>query len=167
MRRRGIERLFTGRWADSGFGAPLMYPGDRIQVARRALEAAELWPCADPRHLAVESGFKVCACRVRDCGGETTDGETIFYRWHPDRRVRGLLLAHGLAHALLIREGWEHSEADAWWLTADLVMAGALAVMDLEQVVREAHAPEWFVRAFAAVCLAGVAPIGQQVRRCP
>lgn len=167
MTNRGrVERLFAGRWAETGCGAPMLWPGDRVLVARRALDEADLWPCPDPRHIAAELGFLVCACRVYDCGGETTDGRTIFYRWHPDRRERGLLLAHGLAHAILMREGWAHSETDAWWVTADLVTAGGLSTMPLEQVVREAHAPEWFVRAFAAVSRPVVAPLREQVRRC-
>lgn len=162
-RRRAIERLFEGRWADSGFGELLMWPGDRVLVARRALAVADLWPCPDPRHLAAELGFRVCACNPRGCGGETTDGCTIFYRWCPDRRERGLLLAHGLSHAVLMREGWRHSEADAWWLTGDLVLAGALRSLSVDDAARQAHAPDWFVRAFAANARVEVLPLREQI----
>lgn len=65
--------------------------------------------------------MRIVKADVRGCGGECTDGHMVLYRWHPDPSELRARLAHGLAHALLVREGWAHSEADALMLTHDFI----------------------------------------------
>lgn len=125
MRTR-ITRLYQLGWDACRLPPPHLWPGDRRQIAARAWDQAGLERGADPRHLAVRLGFRVYRLDIRDCGGECTDGYRIVYRPHPNRFVEQLHVAHGLAHALLQREAWDHSETDALFLTADLAPAESL-----------------------------------------
>lgn len=162
--RQKVEKLFTGDWVGARLGAPTMYPRDRAEVAVRAWSQADLWPFCDPRQLAVELGFVVGCVGIATCGREGTADGVIWYRGHADRRERGLALLHGLSHALLAREGWRHSEADAWWLTGDLAVPRAvLRSCDADEIARNTHAPEWFSRSFVAVADRGVAPLRLRV----
>lgn len=116
-----LEQLVARGWSGAGCVPPLLWPGDRRQIAARALDAAGLDKGAHPLDVARGLGIAVLRTLVRDCGGECTDGLRILYRWHADRDTRRLRMAHGLAHALLVREAWDHSETDALLLTLDFL----------------------------------------------
>lgn len=117
--RHRLNSLLAKGWRGAQCDPPRLWPGDRRQIARRAFDATGLARGCDLVQLAKALGIKVVCMAVRGCGGELTDGNIIIYRWHPDERVRRERVAHGLAHALLVREKWEHSETDALLLTLD------------------------------------------------
>ncbi len=120
--QRQITRALDVGWQIAQLDPAQLYPGDRVQIARRAYDAAGLMPGVDPRMLAVALGFRLSRCAwLADCGGEVTDGAIILYRPHLNPRTEQCRVAHGLAHALLMREGWAHGESDALLLTSDLV----------------------------------------------
>lgn len=128
-----------------------MYPGDRAVVAERALARTGFAFGDDPRRLVLDLGLMVLPGSTAGCGGEATDGVRIAVRWSPDRRVRGLRVFHGIAHALLVRERWEHSHADAWLVTMDLAVPRAVArSRSAEDIVAQAHVPEALARGWAA-----------------
>lgn len=152
MLPRTLRLFLDGRFAESGIDRPLMYPGDRVLTAERALANTGIEFGDDPRTLAARLGIAVVPGVARDCGGEFIQGDAVLVRWMPDRRDRGLRIFHALAHALLLRGGWEHSHGDVWMLTGDLAVprrAGRL--YDVGELVRCAHAPEAFVIAWLRV----------------
>lgn len=71
----------------------------------------------------------------------------IAYDWGNPPKLRGLLVAHGVAHQLLRTQPEDSHEADTWWLTAALV----LPIRDMHptsttEVLRRVWAPDWFAR---------------------
>lgn len=149
--KRSLELLLDGRADQAGLEAPRMYPYDRVHLARRALDATGFELGEDPRLLAVRLGIRTAGVAPRGCGAESSTSDTVAYVWSPDRRERGLRIFHGLAHALLLRERWEHSHADAWLVTCELVAPAAELGRDDDELVRLAHAPEWLVERWATV----------------
>lgn len=159
-----VECLFWGDWNRADFGSPFMYPGDRIEVARRAHNIANLWAYPDPRYLAVELELRLCPTLWLPCGGEAANSDEVFFVPTTDRQQCGLGIYHGCAHALLFREGWRHSEADVWWLTGDLAIPGPmLRCHPLEEIEREAYVPPWFARAWHPVADRGSIPLRRRV----
>ncbi len=130
-----------------------MHPGDRVLVASRAADRAGFTLGDDPRSLAAALNLRVVTMRAGPCGGEVTDGRSIGLSWNPDRRARGLLLFHGIAHALLLREGWhDHTHGDVWLLTLELAVPKAdCDSRDPDEISRLAHAPEHLVREWVAL----------------
>lgn len=60
----------------------------------------------------------------------------------------GLRVGHGVAHALLQQQFDPSNDADAWALTAYLLLPrSAVQTYPLDALEREARAPGWFVRA--------------------
>jgi len=121
---RRIDALLSRGWAAAGVEPPRLEPGDRRQIARRAKDAALVALDREPRgpgELARALGLRLVRAPVGGCGGEATSGGVILYRWSQCRATRRALVAHGLAHACLSREGWRHSEADALLLTLDFL----------------------------------------------
>lgn len=142
-----IINLFAGRWQLTRFGSPKMYPGDRLMVARRIRDAAGLPDDAPPRHIAYRLGLVPVPAPVPGCGGEVCGHGMILYRpsvWPETEAVR---LAHGISHHQLSVEGWDHSEADAWWVTADVLCP---ANMRRRGEVAD-HVPRWLADAFERV----------------
>ena len=152
MTPRKLHHLIAGRWERAGVDPPIMYPYDRVHTARRAMERAGHTFWDDPRDLAIGLGMKVAPFNTRGCGVEIATRDTVLYRWSPDRRERGIRILHGTAHALLLREDWEHTEADAWLLTLELAApAHECRALGPEEVAREAHAPSDIVFAWHPV----------------
>lgn len=112
-------RLVLGRW-DAVSGPVLTEPGDRREIARRARLDFDGHPLCRPFAFARHLGIEPVIAPVRGCGGELASREILYVRWHIDRAVMAERVLHGIAHALFRREAWEHSEADAWLLTAEL-----------------------------------------------
>lgn len=122
--RRRVERILALGWEDAGEEPPRLWPGDRRQVARRAREAALLALGREPRgpgELARALGIRLHCLPIISCGGELSGKNHVIYAWSADPAVRRYRVAHGLAHALLLRERWVHSESDALLLTLDLL----------------------------------------------
>lgn len=72
-------------------------------------------------HMAIALGYEVVSGYL-PCGMiEFTDGRTIWFRPAPDAREEALRIAHALAHCVLMAEGEDHTESDAWRLTAALL----------------------------------------------
>lgn len=113
--------VWAGRWDEAGAGPVLTEPGDRREIARRARLDFDDEPLRRPFAFARHCGFEPIIAPVRGCGGELGTDRIIYIRWHIDHETLALRALHGVAHALFRREGWEHSEADAWLLTADLI----------------------------------------------
>lgn len=117
--QRKLRNLVRLGWSDAHCEPPKLWPGDRRQIARRAFNASGFPRGSDPVAIAKVLGFRVRCVPVRGCGGEITDGLHIIFRWHSDPLERRFRVAHGLAHALLMREAWDHTETDALLLTLD------------------------------------------------
>lgn len=151
-RQQFADLILRGEFARAGVEAPVLEPGDRRMIAERVRERAgrpETFP--DPRELAVALGLRVCAAPVRGCGGEVTNGKNIWYRWHPNARVWGLNVFHGLAHCALLQESPLATEGDAWLLTVELCVPAAEVRKSNPRSLAKAqqHAPKWLVeRAF-------------------
>lgn len=146
---RSVVRAIAGEWDRAGCDPPMMYPYDRVLVARRAVDRVGFDFGEDPRLLAALLGIRIVPARANFCGGELAGRDAIFLSYSSDRHLRGLRIFHGVAHALLLREGWEHSHADVWLLTGELVAcAHVCTALELEELRRRAHAPAWFVEAW-------------------
>lgn len=154
---RNFARVLLG---DAGAAErPRMERGEHALVADRVREvAARPRLVCDPVHLAVRLGVAVVDRAPIGVGGEVADERSIFYRWHPSPRVRGVRVAHGLAHAVLASWRWEHGEADAWCVTAHLLWPAELArrVQSVAAALRvQPHAPRWLLEAQTKAVLEG------------
>lgn len=119
-----VGRVLALGWADAGVEPPRLWPGDRREIARRARDTALAVLGRDvrgPADLARALGFRVHCLPGAGTGGECTSGVHVIYRWSDDFMVRRYRVAHGVAHALLVHEQWDHSETDALLLTLDLI----------------------------------------------
>ena len=116
-----IARVRELGWERAGVEPPRLWPDERRTIARVTRNRAPLPVVTGPKQLARALGIAVHCLPVRGCGGELTDGVRLVYRWHPDPAERRARVAHGLAHAVLVREGWDHSETDALLLTLDFL----------------------------------------------
>lgn len=66
---------------------------------------------------------------------EVTDGQRVWFRRSDDPREEGEAIYHGIAHVILVREGWSHNEVDACNLAAELGFPAALA-LQVQDVAR-------------------------------
>lgn len=103
---------------------------------------------SDPVHYAIRLGYNV----LDRADGPDADviGTTIFYRWHPDPRVRGLRVAWALAQALLRMWGYPHNDADVCRTVGALLLPQVLAarLRTLDVALRlQPHAPDWLLAA--------------------
>lgn len=149
LSRRTLIRLISGAATD--LEPPRLEAAEHRLVAARVRElAARPRLVCDPVHYAVRLGFAVVDRAPSGVGGEVTDGEVILYRWHQSPRVRGVRVAHGLAHAVLVMWRWPHTEADAWLLAAELLWPSELSrtVHCAATGARlQPHAPAWLIEA--------------------
>jgi len=149
MDRTQLRMIFLGRWFDAGVEPPNTSPADRRGMARWMREKCArptLFP--DPLHFVVKLGLRPVERRITGFGCECTDGHTIVYPPFDDARERGVRLYHGLAHCILLRHGWIHSEADAWLLTGELALptCEARRVRTIEEAFEEQQwATHWLL----------------------
>ena len=116
-----IARVRAIGWERASVEPPRLWPDERRTIARCARNAAPLPVVTGPKQLARALGIAVhCVPVPGGCGGEISDAHRVVYAWHPDPSERRLRVAHGLAHALLRRGAWDHTETDALLLTLDL-----------------------------------------------
>jgi hypothetical protein len=145
--RRYVEHILAGRYDRAGIERPRLEPGDHELLGTLVHDRARrprLFP--DPRHLAVALGFRIVPRAPRGLCGEGTAHGIIAYRWHADPRVRGLLILHGIAHAVLDREIGRTNDADAWAVTATVaVCSRALPIARENPSAAAVHVPEWMV----------------------
>jgi hypothetical protein len=127
--RRRWALVFRGRYHDAGLEPPRLDVGDRIEVARRARARHDRPTGCDPLDLLVCDDVLVDDRAPAACGCEVCDGTWVRYRHHPDPRERGDRCWHGYAHTLLVREGWDSTEADAILLTGELALCTPLALL--------------------------------------
>jgi len=147
--RETVERLLRGN--DATLEPPRMERGEHRLVAARVRElAARPRLVCDPTHYAVRLGYALVDRAPAGVGGEVTDGSVILYRWHRSARVRGLRVAHGLAHGVLVDWRWPHNEADAWHVAAELLWPAEMSrsVRNAATAARlQPHAPRWVLEA--------------------
>ena len=128
-----------------------MERGEHQLVAAHVRElAARPRLVCDPTHYAVRLGYALVDRAPAGVGGEVTDGSVILYRWHRSARVRGLRVAHGLAHGVLVDWRWHHNEADAWHVAAELLWPAEMSrsVRNTSTAARlQPHAPRWILEA--------------------
>jgi hypothetical protein len=115
-----IQRLIDHGWQRAGLEPPKLWPRERRLIARTIRNRVALPDDAGPKAIARALGMTIHCLPVSGCG-ELTDGKRLIYRHHPDPATRRLYVAHGLAHAVLVLDYWDHSEADALLLTLDFV----------------------------------------------
>lgn len=116
-----LDRLVSKGWLAGGFDAPRMWPRERRLIAQTTRNGLALRPDAGPKEIARALGIKIYCLPLRGCGGELTTKDHIFYAWHRDPVERRRRIAHGLAHAILLRGGYDHTETDALLLTLDFL----------------------------------------------
>jgi hypothetical protein len=147
MTPRKLQHLIAGRWERAGVDPPVMYPYDRVHLVCRAMDRAGHTFWDDPRDLAAGLNLKTAPFRAKGCGVELAGEGVVAFQWCADRRERGLRILHGIAHAELLREKWEHTEADVWLVTLEFAAPmHECRDLDTEEVAREAHAPADLVR---------------------
>lgn len=146
MPSRLLPLLLAGQCAQAGLDPPRCYPWDRVRVAERAYAAAGATWGASPRTVATGLGIALVAAPVRGCGGEVASGGVVLVADHRDPRERVLRQWHGLAHALLTREDWRHSEADVWLVTLELACPRAVLGRPDDELLAGSHAPAWALR---------------------
>lgn len=98
-------------WAPSGGEQPL------IACLRSSTRYTAGFP--SPRHLAAVAGCAIEAVALPAGHTHLTDGRTIWYAPHPDRRERGTRIFRGLASAIL-GQGGGHSQHAGWYLAGRL-----------------------------------------------
>jgi hypothetical protein len=146
-----VAAILGGRYDVAEVSPPCLDVGDYAQIAQSVRDRAgrpDEW--CDPRGFALALGYRVKPSPLCDCSGEATDGRVLLYRYSHDRRVRGTRIWHGIAHGELLRWG-EHTEADAWLLTAELVVPARLAALwtPAALVAVQLHAHEWLIETAA------------------
>lgn len=119
MERANLVR--AGRWDIAALGPVTTEPGDRREIARRALSLFSDCPIRRPFSFCRALGVEPMIAPINGCGGELTTGTLILLRWHESHAVRVERVLHGIAHVLFRRENWHHTEADVWLLTDDLL----------------------------------------------
>lgn len=144
-----LERYVTTILCGDGNGGRPLWGCEALEsLAKRALAQASRPTFSDPRHLAVALGFELLPRAPSGLCGEATARGLIAYMWSADPREVGLRVAHGLAHALLGRQFEASNDADAWVLTAFLLVPrSAVHTLPPSVVEQHARAPVWFVRA--------------------
>lgn len=150
--QRYVESILAGRYGAAETAPPTLELAEIDSLARRALYYAQRPDFADPRHIAVALGLRLLPRAPRGLCGEGTALGIIAYRWDADPSVRGLRVAHGVAHAVLAEERGEHGDADAWLLTAAIVVPPwATEIVLLRPEIATAHAPRWLIDAALGV----------------
>lgn len=131
-------------------GAPraLLSLDNLDSLAKRILARAGRPELASPRHIAVALGYRLLPrCPPGQWCGEGVSRGVIAYEWSPDHREVGLRVGHGTAHCELEKNGERHTDADAWVLTAMLLVPrSAVHTKSPWELEDAAWAPAWFVR---------------------
>jgi hypothetical protein len=142
-----LERYVTKILRGEDECRPLWARDALESLARRSLARAGRPAFADPRHLAIALDFELLPRAPPGLCGEGMARGLIAYAWSPDPREVGLRVGHGLAHALLQQQFDASNDADAWVLTAMLLLPrAAVQTRPPDEVERCARAPLWFVR---------------------
>lgn len=146
------ELILVGRYDEAGVEAPIISPGDVIQIVRAAYNrAARPVECPDPIHVARKHEIDVIDRVTQGAGNECCDTDCIRFRWDRSRRVRGSRVMHGLAHCLCDRAGFrDHEEADAVIVCAELALPTEYLhrCPTLEDAMKlSRHAERWLLRA--------------------
>lgn len=141
---------YAGAILRGGDGAPRpLWSREALEsLARRALATASRPLFADPRHIAIALGLELLPRAPPGLCGEGTARGIVAYAWSADHRDVGVRVGHGIAHALLHRQFDPSTDADAWALTAMLLVPrAAVQTHRVDELVRLARAPEWIVLA--------------------
>lgn len=130
---RSISAILNHRHDALGLPGPALEPGDYRQIVRTAFDRHGLSPFEPPEDLLAAEGFTILHMPTpRGCGICSPSG-MIAIPHVMNVETYGLVLHHERAHAWLHRLGYrEATEADAWFLTAELVG------------VANDHVPAWF-----------------------
>jgi len=135
---RFVRRLLLDDPRAAGLEAPRLPRRTHRSIARRALSHGLSPATTHPADLAVAEGFRLWrAALPRRCGACWQDNLYIPIGIEPAHE--GLIITHERSHGWVMRGGDDAVEADAWWITLDLL--NIPAVMD----ARPSWIPDWFV----------------------
>lgn len=124
MNRSFALAILGGRYVHAGVEPPALELPEIRSFVQRALGGRD--PRRDPRHLAVEDGFRVVTSAFPvGCGGSTA--RTLHLPWERLLSERRLLAAHEWLHGCGAREALDAREADYWYATAVLVQSSLVA----------------------------------------
>jgi hypothetical protein len=145
-----VKRVLLGQLGLSGIDRGFLDIEDARLVAHRAYSKVDRDFTGKPWDLIWGLGIiPVVMGNIGVCR-ELADSNRIVYRHLINPRERYLALFHGIAHIILRREGWEHSEPDVWLVTAELAAPwGAIQGLGLETVLKKSTVPAWLVHAWA------------------
>lgn len=152
--QREIMACLRGRWNEARMEPPrhdrAVWRGIAEQVREKTKRPKLL---TSPEHHARRLLIEVLDRLPTGIEGECCSVTRIYFAPHEDQRIEGLRIAHGLAHVVLARWEWEHSEADAWHVTAEILFPSFLAARIHSPYVAarlQPWAPTWFLEAYLA-----------------
>jgi hypothetical protein len=144
---RRVRALLDSCYSKANLGWPLLTPTEIQGIAEWARNK---WPApthlGDPRAWARRAKFRLHVRKVRDCSKELTSGDHVMYPPTTNKRLRGILVWHAVAHGILKRYKIAHTEADVWLLTAELCCPMSLVKnWGVDLVIEyQDHAYVWF-----------------------
>lgn len=142
-----VRAILDGRYEAVRQRPPLWHPDAIDSLARRILASANREPFPDPRHVALARRHRLLPRAPQGMCGEGAAPGVIAYDWSAPPKLRGALVMHGVGHQALRREADESNEADAWHLTAALLLPlYETHPLSLSDIIARAWAPEWMVR---------------------
>jgi len=118
---RFVRRLLLDDPRAAGLEAPRLARRAHRSLAKRALTRHGLSPATThPADLAEAEGFKLWrAALPRRCGACL--GDNLYIPQGVEPAHEGLIITHERAHGWIMRDGADAVEADAWWVTFDLL----------------------------------------------
>jgi hypothetical protein len=146
--RRKYAAVLAGRHNDVGLEPPMLDDIEIRGLVESLLERTKRPPLGNPIHHVVRDGLRPVDRHLQGTGHEATNGVTVWFRWTADARELGRRVKHGHAHALLLCQ--DHNETDAILVTAELALPSCLLKLyaDADAAARDAiHAPGWLVAA--------------------
>ena len=130
---------------------PMLSESEEARIARGVVGQRADFP--NPFDIAKTAGIVLVATQLpQECPAEMTDGSTVYYRPHPDRRELGTRLFRGIAAAILERTRGPHTPADVSFLAARLAAPPHLVQrVGIDQAIeRQRWMTDRFLRAWWA-----------------
>lgn len=141
--RRPLQRLYARSRSECLLDADVRL---RLVLELRSLAGDGLRMFDPPHEWAALAGFDIVIVDALPTEAER-ESMTVYYRWDPDPRERGLMQYLGLASAFLVSRRIPHAQGDVWRLTVDLAVPVEVRGMPLDRVVRsQPHCPADVIR---------------------